>query len=99
VEFEIQEKVFADYEVNDPFANELILSLQKSVSSYENVLIENFYESILQMLSEYVCSRIEKSIFQKKFTFVRLNFIERSILILPLFSGGPCSLIKMFERL
>jgi hypothetical protein len=94
VEFEIQEKQFADYEVNDPFANELILSIQKSLNNYENMLIENHYENILQLLAEFICSKIEKCIFNKKFTFVSLNYSSVPLMI-KLFSGEPYNSIRM----
>lgn len=70
IDYEIKESQFFDYDINDPFANNFILTLQKCTFNCQENLSESCFDKLLIIIAEHVTLRIEKFILQKKFSFV-----------------------------
>jgi hypothetical protein len=72
LDFEISEHQFADYDINDPFANNFIIVLQKSLANCKEMLLDSCFDRLLVLVAEHMTLRMEKFVLQKRFTFVRI---------------------------
>jgi hypothetical protein len=69
--YEVNERQFAEYEINDPFAQAFVLELKDIYGEFESKLTEANFDALVHNSLRTITSQLERALLQKRFTQVR----------------------------
>lgn len=77
--YELTEQMYADYEVNDPFAKKLISQLEALLQPYQKVLLPATYNILIQQVVIFFAQRLEQMILTKTFNQIGGLQLDRDL--------------------